>query len=235
VAVYRVESYPGFLVLVLFALILASLSGRPLSDSVRGLRSILCLALVAVVFNAFFVKGTPIADYGIFRNISREGVTLSVKMVLRLFLLVGGASLLTGTTTPLALTDGLERLLKPLIRLGVPVHEIAMMMSLALRFVPVLAEEAEKVIKAQASRSAEFATGSPLTRARSYLPLLVPLFAGAFRRGEELATAMDARCYRGSTGRSRLRRPAFTGADFAACGVICSLLSLLVLIEYLSV
>jgi energy-coupling factor transport system permease protein len=235
VAVYRVESSAGFLVLVLSALLLASRAGKPVTDSLRGLRPILCLALFAAAFNAFLVKGTPVADYGILRHVSREGVGLSLKMGLRLFLLVSGASLLTGTTAPLALTDGLERLMKPLKRIGVPVHEIAMMMSLALRFVPALAEEAEKVIKAQTSRSAEFATGNLLKRTRSYLPLLVPLFAGALRRGDELATAMDARCYRGGMGRSRMRQMAFSGADFAALGTICSLVSVLALVEYLSV
>jgi energy-coupling factor transport system permease protein len=223
------------LILVLSALLLASRSGKPVMDAVRGLRPILCLALFAVAFNSFFVKGTPVADYGILRHMSREGTNLSIKMVLRLFLIVTGAALLTGTTTPLALTDGLERLMKPLKRFGVPVHEIAMMMSLALRFVPALAEEAEKVIKAQASRSAGFATGNLLQRTRSYLPLLVPLFAGAFRRGDELATAMEARCYRGSTGRTRMRQMAFSGADFAALGVMVSLVSVLALIEYLGV
>jgi len=201
---------------------------------VRGLRPILCLALFALVFNAFFVKGTPVADYAILRHLSLEGAIHSLKMVVRLFLLVSGASLLTGTTTPLALTDGMERLMKPLKRFGVPVHETAMMMSLALRFVPSLAEEAERVVRAQASRSAEFAAGSLFQRARSPLPLLVPLFAGAFRRGDELATAMEARCYRGSTGRTRMRRLAFSGADFAALGVMWSLVSVLMLVEYLN-
>jgi energy-coupling factor transport system permease protein len=235
VVVYCVESYPGFLVLVLSSLLLASRAGKPVMDSVRGLRPILCLALFAVVCNALFVKGTPVADYGILRHISREGIILSTKMVLRLFLIVSGASLLTGTTTPLALTDGLERLMKPLRCVGVPVHEIALMMSLALRFVPALAEEAEKVVKAQASRSAEFATGNLVKRTRSYLPLLVPLFAGAFRRGDELATAMEARCYRGSTGRTRMRQLAFSGADIACFSVMGSLVALLVLIEHLTV
>lgn len=230
--VFLVESYPAFLLLLLFTLFVASRAGKPLMHSLRGLKPILCLAAFGVVLNLFFVDGTPVSEYGILRHVSLEGIDLSAKMVLRLILLVSGTSLLTFTTTPLSLTDGLERLLKPLNRIGVPVHEIAMMMSIALRFIPTIAEEAERIIKAQSSRCARFDTGNPLQRAKSHLPLLVPLFVGVFRRGDDLATAMEARCYRGSEGRTRMRPLEFTGADLASAGVMLTFLTLLMFIEY---
>jgi energy-coupling factor transport system permease protein len=233
--VYGVESFSSFLVLAAALLLLAGLAGKPVTDSLRGLRPVLCLALIALVCNGLLVKGAPVADHGILSHFSREGITLAAKIVMRLFLLVSGAALLTGTTTPLALTDGLERLLKPLGRFGIPIHDIALMVSLALRFIPDLADEAGRIIRAQSSRSAEFAVGGLITRTRSYLPLLVPLLAGAFRRGDELATAMEARCYRGGAGRSRLRQLAFSGADIACFSVMVSLTALVTLIEHLTV
>lgn len=228
---YRVESYPALLLLMLATLLQASRAGKQVRDTLRGLKPIFWLALFAFIFNPLFIEGTPLGEHGVFRYLSREGIDLSVKMVMRLFLLVGGASLLTGTTSPLTLTDGLERLLKPLRHFGLPAQEIAMMVTLALRFVPVLAEEAERVIWAQSSRSGGFPSGNPVQRARGCLPLLVPLFAGAVRKGEELATAMETRCYRGAFGRSRMRPLAFSGADIAVVGAMFALATLLMLVE----
>lgn len=230
--VFLVESYAALLLLMLFTLFLADRAGKPLKHSLRGLKPILCLAAFGVVLNLFFVDGTPVSESGILRHVSLEGIDLSAKMVLRFILLVSGTSLLTFTTTPLSLTDGLERLMKPLKRIGVQVHEIAMMMSIALRFIPAIAEEAEKIIKAQSSRGAGFDTGTPLQRAKSHLQLLVPLFVGVFRRGDDLATAMEARCYRGSMGRTRMRPLEFSGADLASAAVMLTFFTLLMIFEY---
>ena len=231
--VFFVESPPAFLALLLFALCAAHTAGKSLKQSLMGLRPILWLASFAVVLNLFIIEGTPVTDHGIFQNLSREGIGLSVRMVLRLILLASATSLLTFTTTPLSLMDGLEKLLKPLIRIGVPVHDVAMMMSLALRFVPMIVDEARNIMKAQSSRSAEFNSGSPLHRAKNLLPLLVPLFMGVFRRGDALATAMEARCYRGSGERTRMRELRFSAADLASAGAMLAFIPGLILVEQL--
>ncbi|RQW83218.1 MAG: energy-coupling factor transporter transmembrane protein EcfT [Geobacter sp.] len=232
VLVFLAEGYLSFLLLLSFVLIISSRVGKPLKHALRGVKPILFIALFMIVVNTIAVKGTPLLDYGIFRHLSREGVTLSVLMVLRLFLLLTGASLLTSTTTPISLTDGLEALLKPLKSFKIPVHEAAMMMSIALRFIPVLLDEAERIFKSQASRCADFAFGNPLQRARNYLSVLVPLFVGAFRRADELATAMEARCYRGNAGRTRMKRLELSCADFTCTAVMLVFSSALICIEY---
>jgi energy-coupling factor transport system permease protein len=232
VLVFLAEGYLSFFLLVSFVLIISSRIGKPLKHSLRGVKPILFIAVFMIVVNTIAVKGTPLLDYGIFRHLSREGVALSVLMVLRLFLLLTGASLLTSTTTPISLTDGLEALLKPLKRFKIPVHEAAMMMSIALRFIPVLLDEAERIFKSQASRCADFAFGNPLQRARNYLSVLLPLFVGAFRRADDLATAMEARCYRGSAGRTRMKRLELSRADFTCAGVMLVFSSALICIEY---
>lgn len=231
-AVFLVDSYSAFALLLVFILYVAFLSGKPLQYALRGLRPVLFLSLFAAGMNLFFVSGTPMADEGILNHVSREGIDLTIKMVLRLILLASAASLLTFTTTPLSLTDGLERLLKPLNRIGVPVHEIAMMVSMAMRFIPTIIKEAERIIKAQSSRSAEFAGGNAFTRVRNSMPILLPLFSGAFRRGDDLATAMEARCYRGSRGRTRMRRLGFSRADLASAAVMAVFLTTLMFVEY---
>ena len=231
-AVFIVDSYTALLLLLGFILFVAILSGKPLQYALRGLRPVLCLSLFAVVMNLFSVSGTPLTEHGILSHISREGIDLATKMVLRLLLLASVASLLTFSTTPLSLTDGLERLLKPLNRIGVPVHEIAMMISMALRFIPAIMEETERIIKAQASRSADLAGGNALKRAKSCLPIILPLFAGAFRRGDELATAMEARCYRGNRGRTSMRPPGFSLADLKSAAVMVVFLTTLMFVEY---
>ena len=232
IVVFLVVSYPAIILLQLFILIVAKLAGKPLQYALRGLKPVLFLALFAVVINLFFVSGTPVTEHGILRHISREGISLAAKMVLRLLLLASGAALLTFTTTPLSLKDGLERLMKPLNRIRVPVHEIAMMITIAMRFIPTILEEADRITKAQASRSAVFAEGNALQRARNCMPLILPLFAGAFRRGDDLATAMEARCYRGNRGRTRMRRLGFSLADLTSAAVMLVFLTTLMLVEY---
>lgn len=232
-AAFLAESYPAIGALFLCTIGMSPCAGKPLRHAVRGIRPIICLALVAAACNLFFAPGTPMAGEGLLRHVSSEGVELSAKMFLRLILLMSGTSLLTATTTPLALTDGLTRLLKPLERIGVPVVELAMIASLALRFIPVIFEEAERIVKAQRSRSAGFAPATPLHRAASLVPLMVPLCASISRRGDALGTAMEARCYRGGAARSRMRPLAFSAADLACGGGALALLALLLLMERL--
>jgi energy-coupling factor transport system permease protein len=192
----------------------------------------LWLAGCAVFLNIFFVAGTPVAASGILSHLSWEGLDRSARMVLRLVLLVSSATLLTATTTPLALTAGLERLLQPLKRIKVPVQQLAMLLALALRFLPVIVEEAERIIKAQTSRSPAFNSGNLRQRLQSYSPLLLPLFVAVFRRGEALATAMEARCYRGDIERTRMRPLHFSSADLTSSVVMLLFFTLLFFVEY---
>ncbi|MCD6309378.1 MAG: energy-coupling factor transporter transmembrane protein EcfT [Candidatus Eremiobacteraeota bacterium] len=209
--------------MVLFALLVfvAILSRIPLRFIWRGFRMILFFILLAVVFNLFLTRGGDVIFSWRFITITTEGAKLAGLMAARLIILVLGTSLLTLTTSYLQLTDALESLLKPFRRIGVPAHEIAMMMTIALRFIPTLLEETEKIIKAQTSRGAEFDQGNIIKRVRLLLPILIPLFVHAFRVAEDLAVAMEARCYRGGEGRTRLRQLVFTRTDLAvSIGVI---------------
>lgn len=232
VTLYGVKSYLALLLLFVFTLLVTLGIGRSLTDSWRGLRPILWLAACAAFFNIFLVPGAPLAPTGILSHISWEGLHRSARMMLRLILLVSSATLLTATTTPLALTAGLESLLQPLKRIKVPVQQLAMLLALALRFIPVIVTEAQRIIRAQAARCPAFNTGSLRQRLQNYPPLLVPLFVAIFRRGEALATAMEARCYRGDFGRTRMRLLHFSAADLLSSAGLLLFFALLFLIEY---
>lgn len=231
VILYSVESYGALFLLAAFMLLTTLVIGRSRSDSWRGLRPILWLATCAAFFNIFFVSGAPLATSGILSYISYEGLHRSAKMMLRLILLVSSATLLTATTSPLALTAGLESLLQPLKRVKVPVQQLAMLLALALRFIPVIVEEAAKSIQARASRSPALNTGGLRQRLQGYIPLLFPLFVAIFRRGEALATAMEARCYRGDLQRTRMRPLQFSSADLLSSAVLLVLLTVLFFVE----
>jgi energy-coupling factor transport system permease protein len=167
-----------------------------------------------VVLNVFLTRGeTVFWTFGIF-SITLEGILFALKMGGRLILLVVGTSMLTLTTSPIQLTDGIEYLLKPFAKMGLPAHEIAMMMSIALRFIPILLEETDKIMKAQMARGADFESGKMLERAKAMVPILIPLFISAFRRAEELAMAMEARCYRGGSGRTRMNQLKYQKPDY---------------------
>ena len=211
----------GFLALV-FALAVA-VARIPLSSFLRGMKLIIFFVLLTVVMNGFFTPGEAIWSWGSF-NLTREGLVMGAAMGLRLLLLVSFASLLTLTTEPLALTDGLETLLKPARRIGVPAHEIAMMMSIALRFIPTILEEFDRIVLAQRARGANVAQGNIAKRLAAMMPLLVPLFVSAFRRAEELAQAMEAKCYRGGEGRSRWRQSIWRNGDTACTALFCLIL-----------
>ena len=194
-----------------------------------SIRTVLFLILITSVLNLLFAQGEPIWEWGIF-SVSREGIDLAWTMALRLVLLVLFANLLTLTTSPMALSDGLERLFSPLKRVGFPAHELAMMMSIALRFIPTLIEETNKISQAQKARGADFETGSLIKRAKAMLPLLVPLFVSAFRRADELAMAMEARCYRGGKGRTKMRPLRYAIGDlWAACAYAALLAAVIAL------
>jgi energy-coupling factor transport system permease protein len=207
--------YSVLAVLVVGAYPLAGISPRYMW---RSLRPVLFILFFTVTINLFWTRGEVVWRFWRLA-VTREGLELAGTMSARLMLLVTSAALLTLTTSPISLTDGLERLLTPGKRIGIPAHELALMLTIALRFIPTLIDEAEKIMKAQMARGADFAQGGLVQRARSLLPLLVPLFVSSFRRADELATAMEARCYRGGEGRTRLRELRFSGLD-AAAGVV---------------
>jgi energy-coupling factor transport system permease protein len=190
---------------VLAALVLSVVLSRiPPKALFKGLKPLIFIIVLTAFLNLFYSTGRVIAQWWIFR-ITEEGLRRAVLMLARILLLVCGTFLLTYTTSPIALTDGLERLLRPLKKIRVPVHELAMMMSIALRFIPTLIDETDKIISAQKARGADFETGGLIRRAKALLPVLVPLFVGAFRRADELATAMESRCYHGDQGRTRMK------------------------------
>jgi energy-coupling factor transport system permease protein len=204
VSLFLFQTLYGYILVTVFLFAVIKLSKVPFRYIMKGLKAIIILLLFTVVFNIFLTPGEPILQYGVFQ-ITKEGLLNSAGMALRLIYLIIGSSLMTLTTTPNQLTDGLEKVLKPLSRIKVPVHEIAMMMSIALRFIPILLEETDKIMKAQMARGADFESGGILKRAKSLIPLLVPLFISAFRRANDLAMAMEARCYRGGDGRTKMK------------------------------
>lgn len=195
------------------------LSKVPFSFMVKGLKAIVILLLITVPMNLFLTQGEPLVQFWIFK-ISREGIEMAVFMVIRLIYLIIGSSLMTLTTTPNHLTDGLEKGLGFLNVIKVPVHEIAMMMSIALRFIPILTEETDKIMRAQMARGADFESGNLWKRMKSMVPLLVPLFISAFRRANDLAMAMESRCYRGGKGRTKMKPLKYSRNDYIAYGIL---------------
>jgi energy-coupling factor transport system permease protein len=231
IAAFLINSYAGLFSFACFTLLIVVSSGIPLKVVLNGLKPVLIIILFTAIINLFSTSGTPIFKLG-FLHITYEGISLTIKMTLRISLLIISASILTLTTTPILLTDGIEKLLNPLRSIKIPVHEIAMMMTIALRFIPTLLEETDKIMKAQASRGADFDTGNILQKAKSFIPVLVPLFVSAFRRAEELATAMEARCYKGSEGRTRMKQLKMGKVDVAVILVTCIFMAGIIYVEY---
>ncbi|HWI50953.1 MAG TPA: energy-coupling factor transporter transmembrane protein EcfT [Symbiobacteriaceae bacterium] len=215
VAIFLPKAWPGYVLMAALVFTGVLLAQVPIRFILRGLRPILIFLAITVVFNAFLTPGEALVTLGKW-HITREGLILSVVAATRLILLVIVASLLTLTTSPIRLTDGFERLLRPFSPLGVPAHELALMMTIALRFIPTLADEADRIMRAQAARGADFQSGNAVARIKGLIPVMVPLFVAAFRRADELATAMEARGYRGGHGRTKMRELVFTGKDFVA-------------------
>jgi energy-coupling factor transport system permease protein len=216
VALFLAEFFLTYAIMLGVLALSIRLSQVPLKSIVRGMKPVLFIAIFTAVLNLFYTPGDhTLAHFWIF-TITLEGVFNAFFMVARIMMLIAGTFLLTYTTSPILLTDGLESLLNPLKRLKVPVHELAMMMSIALRFIPTLIEETDKIMSAQRARGADFESGNLVQRAKALIPLLVPLFISAFRRADELAVAMECRCYHGGEGRTRLRQLKYEKADYLA-------------------
>lgn len=235
VSLFITNSYEGYLYAAVAFYAVAHSSRVPLKFMMKGLKSIFIIILFTVFIHVFTTKGQHVlAQFGWF-TITLEGISMAVKMSIRLMLLIIGSSVLTLTTTPIQLTDGIEYLLKPFKRIGVPAHEIAMMMTIALRFIPTLLDETDKIMKAQQARGADFETGGLIQRAKSLIPILVPLFISAFRRAEELAMAMEARCYRGDENRTRMNEMVLVQRDYVAFLVILIYLAGMIGVRFLQV
>lgn len=234
VVLFMIDNLISYIIFTAFTLFLVMLSKIPLKFILKGLKPMLFILAFTVILNVFMIPGTPVFSLNVFGwftlNITYEGIVSAFLMSLRLLYLVVGTSLLTLTTTPLMLTDGIEMLLKPLNKIKVPSHEIAMMMTIAIRFIPTLAEETDKIIKAQTARGADFESGNLIKRAKAMIPLLVPLFVSAFRRADDLATAMDSRCYHGGKNRTRMKQLKIKKHDiFALCFLVVFCVGLILL------
>ena len=219
ISLFVVNNFWGLGTMLVLSLAIVLISRIPLRFFFRGIKAIVFIVLLTVILQMFMTPGEPLVELG-FLKITKEGVHQAVFMGTRLVLLVSVTSILTLTTTPIALTDGIENLLKPFQKFGVPAHELAMMMTIALRFIPTLVEETDKIMKAQSARGADFESGNLLERAKAMIPLLVPLFLNAIKRADELALAMEARCYHGGDGRTRMKALQYSGRDVIA-GVCC--------------
>lgn len=219
ISLFVVNNFWGYLLAALFLAGMIKLSHVPFKFMIKGMKAILFLLILTVVFNLFLTPGEPLISLWKL-TITKEGLRTAVFMAVRLSFLIIGSSVMTLTTTPNNLTDGMESLLKPLKRIHVPVHEISMMMSIALRFIPILLEETDKIMKAQIARGADFESGNLIKKAKSMVPLLVPLFISAFRRANDLAMAMEARCYRGGEGRTKMKPLIYKKRDYTAFAVL---------------
>lgn len=219
ISLFLFKNFLGYIVAALFLAIVIKLSKVPFKFMVKGMKAIVFLLLITVVFNLFLTPGTPLVSIWKL-TITMEGLKLAITMAIRLTLLIIGSSVMTLTTTPNNLTDGMEKMLNPLKVFKVPVHEVAMMMSIALRFIPILLEETDKIMKAQLARGADFESGNLIRRAKALVPILVPLFISAFRRANDLAMAMEARCYRGGEGRTKMKPLSYKNRDYIAYGCI---------------
>ena len=216
VSLFIPNSQSGYVIATIYLGCVIRLSKVPLKYILKGLKPVVILLLFTVVMNLFLTDGgETLVQFGIF-TITENGLRTSVFMAVRLMYLVAGSSIMTFTTSPNGLTDGMEKLLHPLNRFNVPVHEVAMMMSIALRFIPILLEETDKIMKAQQARGADFESGNIIQRAKAMVPILVPLFVSAFRRANDLAMAMEARCYHGGDGRTKIKPLHYHGRDRVA-------------------
>ena len=226
----------GLTLSILFLALMYKVAQIPFKMILKSLKPILPIVLFTAVLNLFFVsgEGDPLVHFW-FLSIYAEGVRYAVLMAVRVMALIAGTSLLTYTTSPIVLTDAIEQLLKPLGRLHFPVHELAMMMSIALRFIPTLIEETDKIMSAQKARGADFESGNIFQRAKALVPILVPLFISAFRRADELATAMECRCYHGGEGRTALHVLRYQAADFVVLAAFVALAAGLIVLKHMGI
>ena len=232
ISLFVADSFWGYLLATCFLGGIILLSKVPVKFMVKGLKPLFIILLITVLFNLFLIPGEELWSVG-FLTITVEGVQQAVKIGIRLIYLVIGSSVMTLTTTPNQLTDGLERILRPLNKIKVPVHEISMMMSIALRFIPILMEETDKIMKAQIARGADFESGNLIQKAKNMIPLLVPLVISAFRRADDLAMAMEARCYHGGDSRTQMKPLIYEKRDYGAYAVVLVYLAADILIRVL--
>jgi len=228
VSLFQAQSWLGYaLVVALMALCMRISTIKP-KNIFKGLKPMIFIICLTAALNIFYTEGTPIVEGWV---ITWEGIDRAIKMILRIVLLIAGTFLLTYTTSPMALTDGLEMLLNPLKKIKVPVHEMTIMMSMALRFIPTLIEETNKIMSAQKARGADFETGSLMNRAKALIPILVPLFVSSFRRADELAIAMESRCYHGGEGRTRMKQLKFAFIDIGALVFVVAFLAGMIILK----
>lgn len=232
VILFIIDSIWALLAALLFVASIYVVSKIPIKYAIKGIRPILFIILFTVIINMFMTDGNTVVNLG-FARITDQGLLRAAVVSLRVFMLIASASVMTYTTTPIMLTDGIEKLLKPLKKLKFPVHEMAMMMTIALRFIPTLIDETDKIMKAQAARGADIGTGNLLERAKSFIPILIPLFVSSFRRADDLAVAMEARCYRGSKGRTSMRILKYTKTDVAIFLSFCIICAGILIIHYM--
>ena len=216
VNLFLVNNFLGYLFIFIFILSTIMIANLSPKYIYKGLKPIFVLLLITAILNVFMTTGTEEIWRWKFITVYKEGLVIAAFMIIRLVFLIIGTSILTLTTSPIELTDGIERLLNPFKRIGVPAHELAMMMTIALRFIPTLMDETDKIMKAQMARGADFESGNLISRAKSLIPILVPLFISSFRRADELAMAMESRCYKGGEGRTRMKELKITTKDFVA-------------------
>lgn len=230
VSLFLAKGALGYVVATIFLAAIIKLSKVPFKFITKGLKAIIMLLMITMVFNLFLIDGDVILFKLGFLKITDKGLKTAIFMAIRLVYLIIGSSIMTLTTTPNDLTDGLEKLMGPLKKIHVPVHEIAMMMSIALRFIPILMEETDKIMKAQLARGADFESGNLIQKVKAMVPLLVPLFISAFRRANDLAMAMEARCYRGGDGRTKMKPLKYAGRDRVAYAVVWFYLIVMILV-----
>ena len=233
VALFMATNVVSYVLVAAFLFVAIKISTIPMKSIVRGMKPLVLILVFTGILNLFFTvgEGEPLVDFWVI-TVYKEGIIRAVFMVLRILLLISGTFLLTYTTSPISLTDGLESLMGPLKKLHVPVHELSMMMCIALRFIPTLIEETDKIMCAQKARGADFESGSLMDKAKALVPILVPLFISAFRRADELATAMECRCYQGGDGRTKMKLLRYKLWDFEAFGVGVLLIAAVVVLKY---
>lgn len=230
IMLFSVSNPLGLCVGILFLVFAYAISGIPPRMITKSLKPVIPIIIFTTVLNMFFVKGDPLFNWWIF-HISRQGLLTAVVMTIRIICLIAGTSLLTYTTSPITLTDGLERLMKPLKKVHFPVHELSMMMTIALRFIPTLIEETDKIMNAQKARGADLESGGIMQRAKALVPILIPLFVSAFRRADELALAMECRCYRGDVGRTRMKQLHYSWQDGVAAALTAACIAVVVVVN----
>jgi len=233
VALFMAVNWVSYALVAVFLLLCIKISTIPAKSFIRGMKPLMMILVFTAVLNLFFTtEGTVLVDFW-FIMITTAGLQRAIFMAVRILLLICGTFLLTYTTSPISLTDGLEALMNPLKKIKVPVHELSMMMCIALRFIPTLIEETDKIMSAQKARGADFESGTLMEKAKALIPILVPLFISAFRRADELATAMECRCYQGGEGRTKMKLLRYTRWDFQAFFVAVLLLAAIVVLRAL--